>query len=118
MFSLGQVKVDWLSFEWGDQVKANALLTLCVLIGGIAWSISDHDKPSFSNSDISSIKESIRTEFGKREGLSVLEVSLIKESERRLQGFVKLKTETLDEVTKDCTAAMSIDDGQTIWGCR
>ncbi|MGY3589025.1 hypothetical protein ACVIGB_002020 [Bradyrhizobium sp. USDA 4341] len=95
-------------------MKANAFLTLCILIGGIVWYVSDHGKPSFSKSEISSIQEDIRSQFGKRDGVRVTDVSLVQESERRLQGFVKLQIDQVGEVTKDCSAAMSMEDGQTI----
>lgn len=38
----------------------NAFLTLCILIGGVAWYVSDRDKPTFSQSDISSIRKRTR----------------------------------------------------------
>lgn len=93
-------------------------MTLCILVGGIAWYVSDHGKPAFSKRDISSLRDDIRAEFSKRDGVSVTAVSLIQESERRVQGFVKLKVDNVGEITKDCTAVMSIDDGQSVWGCR
>jgi hypothetical protein len=96
----------------------NGFLTLCILIGGIAWYVSDHNKPSFGQSDITSIRDSIRHEFSNREGVHVIEVNLIRENERRLEGLVKLKVDNLGEMTKDCSAVMSIDDGQSVWGCR
>ncbi|MDX3966046.1 MAG: hypothetical protein QHD01_05535 [Bradyrhizobium sp.] len=98
-------------------MKANIFLTFCILIGGIAWYVSDHSKPSFSKSGINSIREDIRSEFSKRDGVRVIDVSLIQESERRLEGFVKLQIDKA-EITKDCSASMSMEDGRTIWGCR
>ncbi|MCK1611050.1 MULTISPECIES: hypothetical protein [unclassified Bradyrhizobium] len=99
-------------------MKANVFLTLCILIGGIAWYVSDHGKPAFSKTDISSLRDDIRAEFSKRNGVHVTDVNLVQESQRRVQGFVKLKVDDLGEITKDCTAVMSIDDGQSVWGCR
>jgi hypothetical protein len=70
----------------------------------------------FSEGDIDAAKSAIRTEFEK-EGYTVEEVSLIKESDRRLSGFVRLKKSDL-RVTEDCTATMSADSPKYIWECK
>jgi hypothetical protein len=73
-------------------------------------------KPSFSDEDINNVKAAIRTEFGKTPGISVKEVQIIKESDQRLTGFVKLEAAGF-EVMKDCSANMGADH-QYIWKCE
>lgn len=84
-----------------------ALVPICLLSGC---------KPSFSDEDIGNVKTSIRTEFEKTPGVSVKDVQIIKESDQRLTGFVKLEAEGF-EVTKNCHANMGTDN-QYIWKCE
>lgn len=78
----------------------------------------------FSETDIEQTKQDIRSEFEKRPGLTVVDVQMIKESPRKLVGFVKLKPNgipnslgTLGEVSKDCTATWG-ENSQYIWRCE
>jgi hypothetical protein len=45
----------------------------------------------FVQEDVDNVKKIIKTEFEKREGVTVTEVQMIKESPKKLSGFVKLK---------------------------
>ena len=69
----------------------------------------------FSEQDIGNLKNTVRAEFQKRPGVTVSEVTFIKESDKKLSGFVKLKIEGT-ELTKSCTATMG-DSAQYIWKC-
>jgi YbbR domain-containing protein len=71
----------------------------------------------FSNADIEGIKKSIKSKYEKREGVTVLEVQMLKESSRKAVGYVKLKIAVLGEVTKPCSATLAEDGEQTIWRC-
>lgn len=70
----------------------------------------------FTDNDIDSIKSQIRNEFENRPGVNVLNVSLIKESPRKLTGFVKLNVNGYDDL-KSCTATMS-QDTNYLWQCN
>jgi len=95
---------------------------------------------SFSDEDIKDAQASIRDQFSKSSDVSVEEVQLIRESPRKLTGFVRLKIKGVDpladmdpdtrkffnlklkdhpdtEVTKTCTDTMG-DDRRTIWRCE
>ena len=61
----------------------------------------------FSDADIAAAKASIRTEFEKRDGVTVSEVALIRENPRKLIGYVKFKIDVLNlDVTKSCSATI------------
>ncbi len=71
----------------------------------------------FSDAQIDSVKNQIRAEFDKKAGVSVEDVSLVRESANKLTGFVRLKIAGLDaDITKEC--AVTRDDEQVIWQCR
>ncbi|MBT1517232.1 hypothetical protein KIP88_43645 [Bradyrhizobium sp. SRL28] len=86
-------------------------------------------KPAaFAQKDVDKIKEDIRTEFGKHDGLKAIAVQLIRENDRKLVGFVKREIEALAELKslgglfdgtmmKECTASMD-ETWQTLWSCR
>ena len=74
--------------------------------------------PGFVKADIKAMKESIRTEFEKREGIEVVEVEMIRESDTKATGFVKLKTRLLGEIMKSCSATMELDSNRYIWRCE
>lgn len=71
--------------------------------------------------DTTNIELAIRTNFEKQ-GFTVEQVSLIKESDRRFSGFVKFRKSSglLNKVqlTKNCTATMDADSSQFIWECK
>jgi hypothetical protein len=72
----------------------------------------------FTDSDILNIKESIRSEITKREGVTISDISLIRETNRKLVGFVKIKIQGLDvTMTKVCYATMS-ESGESLWACQ
>jgi hypothetical protein len=73
--------------------------------------------PSFGDDEIKRAEQSIRSEFGKREGVTVLDVQLMKESSRKLSGFVKVKVPLFGEVTKPCSATMG-DNSEYMWTCQ
>jgi len=78
----------------------------------------------FSESDIEQTKQSIRSEYEKRPGLTVVDVQMIKVSPTKLTGFVKLKPKglpksvgALGEISKECSATMG-ENRQYIWRCE
>ena len=73
----------------------------------------------FADEDIRSCEEEIRREFGKREGVTVLDVTMMKESAKKLRGYAKLRMDLMGEtmeVTKSCEANYMEGD-QYIWEC-
>ncbi len=74
----------------------------------------------FSENDIVNTESAIRTDFEHR-GFTVEQVSLIKESDRRLSGFVRFKKSAglLRQVQlKNCIATMDADSSKYIWECK
>ncbi len=74
----------------------------------------------FSGKDITNAESSIRTDFEKR-GFIVEQVSLIKDSDRQLSGFVKMRKSGLlsnIQLTKNCNATMDTDSSKYIWECK
>jgi hypothetical protein len=71
--------------------------------------------------DITNVESSIRTDFEKR-GFTVEQVSLIKESDRRLSGFVKFRKSagllSNVQLTKNCVATGDADSSKYIWECK
>lgn len=69
----------------------------------------------FTDKDIGNLKQTVRDEFAKRPGVTVTDVTFIKESDKKLTGFVKFKISD-SEVTSNCNATMG-DGAQYIWKC-
>lgn len=97
-----------------------ALVIIVALIAASwAYNWSKTGSPTgngFSDADVAAIKQSIHAEFGKEHGLRVEDGVLMRESPRKLTGFVKVGVPLLGVMTKSCSATMG-DDGQSIWGC-
>jgi hypothetical protein len=79
----------------------------------LPWSLA---KSQFTPDDIERIEEQVRADFAKRDGIRVIEVSLIKESKTKLTGFAKLKVGEL-EVTRNCEAFLG-EDGAEVHKCQ
>ena len=60
----------------------------------LAWALTACES-GFSEADIEQTKQSIRSEYEKRPGLTVVAVQMIKESPTKLTGFVKIKPKGL-----------------------
>jgi hypothetical protein len=75
----------------------------------------------FNRGDTAKAETAIRTNFEQR-GFTVEQVSLIKESDRRLSGFVKFRKSSglfsKVELKKDCVATMDADSRNYIWECK
>jgi hypothetical protein len=75
----------------------------------------------FREEDIARTETEIRTNFEQR-GFTVEQVSLIKESDRRLSGYVKFKKTSglfkKVELSKNCVATMDADSRNYIWECK
>ena len=71
----------------------------------------------FSDEDLRNIKSSIKSEFEKRNGVTVQEVTMLKEGPNKASGFAKIKMEVLGEFTKPCSATMAENGKNYIWRC-
>jgi hypothetical protein len=60
----------------------------------------------------------VAAEYGKRPGVTVIDVQFVKVSPRELTGFVKLKMAGLDdvEVMRPCNVTIG-EDRRYIWHC-
>lgn len=95
--------------NWRAQIACIVVALSTVLVGC---------GPHFSDSAIPKIKAVIKSNFEKQEGLKVSDIQLIRESPRKLTGYVVLKIEGTDiEATKPCSVTMG-DDGNVIWHCE
>ena len=73
----------------------------------------------YTDAEITVLKKIIQEKFEK-EGFTVSEVSLVRESDYKLTGFAKmnLKVLPLAAVTKNCTAIKDPHSGTSIWECK
>jgi hypothetical protein len=100
--------------------KVIAAVFVMVLAAPLVYNLFNHGwpfEPSFSDTEIANVEQSIRSEFGKREGITVTEVRMMKESPRKLSGLAKIQVPEFGEVTKSCSATMG-EDAQYIWECK
>ncbi len=92
--------------QWGENYIASVACT---------------SSPKFKEDDIAKTETDIRTNF-EQHGFIVEQVSLIKESDRRLSGFVKFRKSSglfsKAQLMKNCTATMGVDSAQYIWECK
>jgi hypothetical protein len=95
-------------------VKASHLFWTLLVISLAAAGCSR----GFTSEDIEAIKKSIKQEFEKQEGVSVIEVVMMKESSTKAVGFVKLKLPTFGEISKSCSATMGEDGKNYLWSCE
>jgi hypothetical protein len=78
------------------------------------------DPKVFSEADVTKAQEEITHDY-QNKGFEVEQVSLIKDSDRHLSGFVKLRKASgiiRPQLTKTCAATMDQDSGKYIYGCR
>jgi hypothetical protein len=96
-------------------------LPLCATFALLLASVACSSSPKFKEEDIAKTETDIRTHFEQR-GFTVEQVSLIKESDRRLSGYVKFHKSTgllsKAQLHQDCTATMGVDSPQYIWECK
>jgi hypothetical protein len=75
----------------------------------------------FSEADVARTEADIRTQF-EQKGFVVEQVSMIKDADRHMTGFAKVKKPGLLtgklEIHKTCTATMDTDSGKSIWECK
>jgi hypothetical protein len=79
-----------------------------------------NSSPQFNQLAVTRAENDISLQMAKK-GFTVEQFGLVKESDRRLSGFIKVKKTTglvRPEITKHCTADMDKDNGSFIWECK
>lgn len=74
----------------------------------------------FSEADVTKTQDEITHDYQNR-GFDVEQVSLIKDSDRHLSGFIKLRKASgfiRPQFTRACAATMDKDSGKYIYGCQ
>ncbi|MGD0567770.1 MAG: hypothetical protein ABSA78_05145 [Candidatus Sulfotelmatobacter sp.] len=74
----------------------------------------------FSEADVAKAQDAITHDYQNR-GFEVEQVSLIKDSDRHLSGFIKFRRASgimRPQWTKTCAATMDQDSGKYIYGCQ
>jgi hypothetical protein len=75
----------------------------------------------YSEVDVTRTESDIRTQF-EQKGFVVEQVSMIRDSDRHMSGFAKVRKPGLilgkRELTKNCTATMDTDSGKSLWQCK
>lgn len=71
----------------------------------------------FSDDDLKNIKSSIKSEFEERYGITVQEVTMLKEGPNKASGFARIKMDVLGEMTKPCSATMAVNGRNYISRC-
>jgi hypothetical protein len=110
------------------KVLSRAVFFGLVVGAAIAW-FAWPKSPHFTQQDIEDTKKSIHEQYEENQGVKVVEIKLIKETERKLMGFVKLEVEGMKDlakvfgsdssgtITKQCSATMG-DDWEWVWRCE
>jgi hypothetical protein len=93
------------------------LLLILAVLGAFVYFAARQERAG----DTANIAAAIRSDYEKR-GFTVEQVSMIRESNTRLSGFVKFRKSTglLSKVqlTKNCVATQDVDTSQFIWECK
>jgi hypothetical protein len=74
----------------------------------------------FSEADVAKAQEEITHDY-QNKGFEVEQVSLIKDSDRHLSGFVRFRRASgivRPQLTRTCSATMDQDSGKYIYGCQ
>lgn len=74
----------------------------------------------FSEADVTMAQQEITHDY-QNKGFEVEQVSLIKDSDRHLSGFIKFRRASgiiRPQWTKNCSATMDQDSGKYIYGCQ
>jgi hypothetical protein len=74
----------------------------------------------FSEADVTKAQEEITHDY-QNKGFEVEQIALIKDSDRHLSGFAKIRKAAgfvRPQLTKKCTATMDQDSGKYIYGCQ
>jgi hypothetical protein len=100
-------------------MKSSRLCAVLVVLAFALFTTSCSSK--FSEAQILGAENDIRAQYQKQ-GFTVEQVNLVKESDRRLSGFVRFRKSSgllsKVQITKNCTATMDADSSRYIWECK
>lgn len=74
----------------------------------------------FSEADVARTQADIKSHY-EDQGFEVQQVNLIKDSDRHLSGYVKVRKASgiiRPQFTKNCVSSMDVDSGKSIWECK
>jgi hypothetical protein len=74
----------------------------------------------FSEADVTRAQADIKSHY-EDQGFEVQQVNLIKDSDRHLSGYVKIRKASgfvRPQLVKNCVASMDVDSGKSIWECK
>ena len=91
-------------------------LVFLVILGGIAAAVYNYASRPDYQKVIATAEAGIRSEYSKRDGVTVVDVQLIKENDHKLTGFVKLKVADI-AITHSCAVTLAEDFSKYIYGC-
>jgi hypothetical protein len=96
------------------------VLLACVGCDNNTQAVAPPAPKVFSEADVTKAQEDITHDY-QNKGFDVEQVSLIKDSDRHLSGFVKFRRASgfiRPQLTRNCVASMDVDSGKSIWECR
>lgn len=100
-------------------MKSLRLCAVFILLEFALFTVSCNSR--FSEAQVLGAENDIRAQYEKQ-GFTVEQVNLVKESDRRLTGFVKFRKSSglLSKVqmTRNCVATMDADSSRYIWECK
>lgn len=104
------------------EVESMKSLRLCAVVILLAFALFTTSCSSrFNEAQTLGAENDIRAQYEKQ-GFTVEQVNLVKESDRRLTGFVKLRKSagllSKVQMTKTCIATMDADSSRYIWECK
>lgn len=108
------------SLENKQAIKPNyrGRVVFAILVAGAAFYFWHSSRPHFTEADITTVKTKLRELYEKEDGISVNDVTIIRESDTKLVGFLKYSAKGFDrEWTVNCSAQLG-DDGNYIMGCK
>jgi hypothetical protein len=94
-----------------------SVAALALVLGTIAC---NSKQAQFSRADVAKAQELITNDF-QNKGFDVEQVSLVKDSDRHLSGYVRIRRASglvRPQLTKNCGATMDEDSGKYIWECK
>lgn len=97
------------------------LLLACVGCNSNTQAAAPQPAPRvFSEADVAKAQDEITHDY-QNKGFEVEQVSLIKDADRHLSGFAKIRKASgiiRPQLVKKCTATMDQDSGKYIYGCQ
>ena len=98
-----------------------AILLACVSCNSNTQAAAPQPAPRvFNEADVAKAQDEITHDYQHR-GFEVEQVSLIKDADRHLSGFAKIRKASgiiRPQLVKKCTATMDQDSGKYIYGCQ